>query len=120
MAPLVSVTSIEYVDGAGATQILATTEYAVIDAGSTTGPGRIVPAYGKSWPATRGMPNDVTIEFVAGYGAAADVPIQIQWAILLILGELYTRREAAIAGATIMQVPYNAEALMLPYVVHGF
>src|SRR5688500_11691380 len=41
-APLVSVTSIQYVDPSGVTQVLANTEY-LVDAQSQ--PGRITPAY---------------------------------------------------------------------------
>lgn len=118
--PLVSVTSIQYVDIDEATQTLATTEYAVLNAGAHIKPGRIVPAYNKSWPSVRGMPNDITIRFVAGYGAASSVPPQLRWAVLLILSELYARRESAIVGSTIMEVPYSASALMAPYVVHSF
>jgi uncharacterized phiE125 gp8 family phage protein len=119
-APLVSVSSIQYVDGAGATQTLAASGYQVADAASHTVPGRIVPAYGQAWPATRGMPNDITVQYVAGYGGASAVPPQIRWAILLILGELYARRESAIAGTIITKVPYSAEALLMPFVVHAF
>jgi uncharacterized phiE125 gp8 family phage protein len=120
-APLSSVTYIKYIDGTGVLQTLAVSEYEVVDAGSTSGPGRIVPAYGKSWPAVRGLPNDVTVRFVAGYGASADtVPAPIKWAVLLILAELYARRESALVGAPIVSVPYSAEALLLPYVLHGF
>lgn len=117
--PLVSVTSIQYVDEAGITQALAASDYTVSDIGASVMPGRIDPAYGKSWPSPRGMPNDITVQFVAGYGGASAVPQQIRWAILLILGELYARRESALVGATIVKVPYSAEALLLPYVVHA-
>lgn len=111
-APLVSVSSIQYVDGDGATQTLATTEYTV-DAKSD--PGRITPAYGKSWPNTRWQMNAVIITFVAGYGNAAAVPYQIKQAMLLVLGELYERREAAIAGTIINEVPLGVRALLMPY-----
>lgn len=62
--PLVSVTHIKYIDTDGATQTLATTEY-VVDAASA--PGRVMLAYLKSWPVTRGRPQAVTIRFVCGY-----------------------------------------------------
>lgn len=112
LAPLASVANIQYIDGNGDTQTLASTEYTV-DANSE--PGRITPAYGKFWPVTRYQINAVTITFVAGYGDAADVPTPIKQAILLIIGELYARREAAIAGAPIMEVPLGVKALLMPY-----
>lgn len=117
LSPLRSVSSIQYVDGQGDTQTLATTEYQV-DASST--PGRIQPAYGKAWPATRPQMNAVTVTFVAGYGDAVDVPQQVKQALLLIIGEYYARREHAIVGAPIFEVPFSAKALLMPYVVHGF
>lgn len=114
MAPLASVTSIQYVDGNGDTQTLALTEYTV-DAKSD--PARITPAYGKSWPATRYHINAVTITFTAGYGTASAVPSPIKQALLLVLAEMYERREAAIAGAPIIEIPLGVKALLMPYVV---
>jgi len=119
LPPLVSVTSISYVDTAGNTVVWSSTEYAVLDAGALTAAGRIVPAYGKSWPSVRGLPNDITVRFVAGY-AAASVPDEIRWGMLLIIGELYERRETALVGAVINTVPLSAEYLLSPYRVMGF
>jgi uncharacterized phiE125 gp8 family phage protein len=55
-------------------------------------PGLICFAYGKSWPATYPETNAVRIRFVAGYGAAADVPCEIKHAILLKVADLYEYR----------------------------
>ncbi len=112
MAPLISVTSIQYVDGEGTTQTLASTEYTV-DAKSE--PGRITPAYGKSWPTTRYQMNAVTITFQAGYGAAAAVPSPIKQAVLLVIGEMYAHREASMVGAPIVELPLGVKALLMPY-----
>jgi uncharacterized phiE125 gp8 family phage protein len=62
--PLRGVTSITYLDAAGASQTLAGADYLVDLARQ---PGLVVPAYGVSWPATRGVVNDVTVRFNAGY-----------------------------------------------------
>jgi uncharacterized phiE125 gp8 family phage protein len=60
--PLVSVTSITYVDTSGTTQTLSTSVYSV-----NTAEGRIHLAYGQSWPATRcGYEDRVTVRFIAG------------------------------------------------------
>lgn len=95
--PLQSVTSINYIDANGATQILASTEYQVIKNELV---GRIVPAYGKSWPTTRDDPAAVTVRMVAGYGAAADVPASIKAWMLISIATLYDQREAIMQGAT--------------------
>jgi uncharacterized phiE125 gp8 family phage protein len=112
--PLQSVDAITYVDVAGATQTLATDQYTV-----TSGqPAKIVPAYGKVWPPTLDVPEAVTIEFTAGYGAAADVPAAIKAAILLHIGTLYRDREAT--GEALSDLPMGYHALLAPYRVWGF
>ena len=64
--PLTEVSSIIYVDTAGDTQTLAATEYTVDKYPEIS---RIIPAWTKSWPATRGIPNSVTVTAVCGYAA---------------------------------------------------
>src|SRR4051812_27723432 len=74
-APLISVTSVSYVDANGDTQTWATSNYSVdAPAGSEARPGRIVPGYTVSYPTIRAIENAVTVRFVAGYGAASAVP----------------------------------------------
>ncbi len=113
-----SITSVKYIDTAGVEQTLAGTEY-LLDAASE--PGWVTPAYDKAWPETRAVPNAVKVRYVAGYGAtAADVPQIIRHAILLIIGELYERRENAIVGVVIGVVPFSAMALLSPYRIVRF
>lgn len=108
-APLRSVTSIQYVDGDGDTQTLSADQYQV-DAHSE--PGRIVPAYGLSWPATRCQLNAVTIVYAAGYGDADDVPATTKHAIKLLLGHLFENREAVVTGTISKTVEFALEALL--------
>lgn len=82
LPPLQSVSTITYVDTAGATQTLAADQY-LVDAVSQ--PARIAPAYGVSWPSTRDQANAVKVRFIAGYGAAAAVPACVkQWMLVKI------------------------------------
>lgn len=114
--PLLSVTSVTYVDGAGATQTLATTEYTV-DTDAFV--GRVFLKYGKTWPATRDEPNAVTITFRAGYGTVAgSVPQAIRSAILLQVADLYEHRESAFVGTTHTANP-TAMQLLAPYLVRS-
>jgi uncharacterized phiE125 gp8 family phage protein len=62
--PLIEVLSVQYVDTAGVPQTLATTEYQV---DALDEPGRLRPAFGKYWPATRWQLGAVTITYNAGY-----------------------------------------------------
>ena len=86
-SPVQSVSSVQYVDTGGTTRTLtATTDY-VVDTNAK--PCRIIAAYAKYWPATRGHIGDVTVTYVAGYGAAAAVPDDIKLAILLKAAQQY-------------------------------
>lgn len=89
--PLISITSVVYVDSSGVTQTLASGDY-LVDAVSQ--PGRIAPAYGCSWPSTREQLAAVTITCLCGYGTAADVPRRVKQAILLGVGSMWEHREA--------------------------
>lgn len=71
--PLLSVVSVKYIDNDGAQQTLAANKYTV-DANSF--PGRIVPAYGESWPSTRSVPSAVAVRFIAGYATPFTVTDQ--------------------------------------------
>lgn len=93
LAPVISVTSVTYLDTDGASQTLATTEYEV-DAGPAL-PVVIHRQYQKTWPRVQASRLPVTVRFVAGYGTnATDVPLPIRQAIKLLIGDLYTNREA--------------------------
>ncbi len=91
MTPVQEVSSISYIDTNGDTQTLAASKYTV-DWKST--PARIVPAYGLSWPSTRGEPNAVTVQFIAGYGdgATPGIPERVLQAMRLALTTGYALR----------------------------
>lgn len=90
---LVSVSTVQYVDGAGVLQTLAGTEYTVDVADGEKKAGRIMPAYGKVWPTTRDEPNAVRVTYIAGYSSAANVPELIKTAIRMTAAEMYAHRE---------------------------
>lgn len=108
--PLSSVTSIAYLDTAGASQTLTvTTDYVAY---SVHEPGIITPAYGTSWPSTYPVPQAVTIAYVGGYGSAAtNVPMQIRQAVLIIVGEMYQARENM---GVLQGIPEAAKELLWP------
>lgn len=106
--PLVSVTSVQYVDTDGATQTFSSSNYSVL---TTPTPGRISLGYEKSWPDTREQDEAVTITYVAGYGAAESVPASIKQAILMLVGHWYERREASSVVA-VTPVPMAVDSLL--------
>ncbi len=92
IAPLLSVTSIAYIDAAGATQTWSASQYT---SGRFNNTAFIVPKIGYTWPSGLAkMPNAVTITYDAGYGTKSDnIPEPIKQAILLNVGWLYENRE---------------------------
>ncbi len=98
LPPMVSVTSITYLDVDGDSQTLATSEYRVLNAATPTAQGRIELAFGSSWPSTRAVEQAVTITYVAGYGARNDVPEYIRHLILVMVKMLFDEREPMTAA----------------------
>lgn len=93
---LASVTSIIYKDYAGTeTTMTVTTDYLVETNSDMI--GRIVLPYGESWPSFTAWPSKpITIKFVCGWTAAADIPYAIKAALKLICTDLYENREGRI------------------------
>lgn len=112
--PLQSVSSITYVNTEGTTATLATTVYQ-IDTNSE--PGRIMPAFGQSWPSTRSdIYNAVTIRFIAGYATTTTsqedaVPDGIKQAIKYHVNHMFEHREPLVLGTITSKVPDTIENL---------
>jgi uncharacterized phiE125 gp8 family phage protein len=101
LPPLQQVTEIRYVDSAGATQTLDSSAYVVAGVG---GSGRIVPAVGKSWPATRCQPDAVQVDFTAGFGESwNDVPEDLRAAVVLLTVAAYDGCTSDAAAAILMR-----------------
>lgn len=62
--PLRAVQSITYLDGANATQTLASSAYRVLGVGDK---GIIEPAYGTVWPSTLDVREAITVKYTAGF-----------------------------------------------------
>jgi len=108
---LVSISSVKYVDGDGVTQTLSTGEY---QADTSSEPGKLRLAYGKSWPGTRCQWDAVKVCYIVGW-AVADVPGPIKSAIKLLVSQLYEHRTPEVVGATISPVQFAVKALLDPY-----
>lgn len=118
LPPLQSVTSISYVDTNGATQTLSSSLYQVVTNG--TWPARIVAAYSQTFPDVREQPNAVTVQFVAGYGTADDVPTPIGQAIRQMVEGWYRNRATEVVGKAVSPLSHGVDALLEPYRVRGF
>ncbi len=85
------VTHIKYIDTDGAQQTLSSALY---QTDLVSEPGRIIPAYSKTWPSTRNDLNAVEIQYIAGYGAAAtDIPQPIRQLVTGIAVDLFEHPE---------------------------
>lgn len=121
--PLLTVVFVKYVDTNGTLQTWASSNY-VVDApvGPQAARGRIVPAYGVSWPMTRDQLNAVTIRFTCGYGTTdASIPPRLKMAMLLDIGTLYEHREDVVVGQgyAITPFPMGAAQVYRSFKSHG-
>lgn len=112
--PVQAITSITYIDTAGATQTLSSSAYVLDPTGEE--PGFVLPAYGYTWPTTLDTAGAVTITFTCGYGAAAAVPDAIKTWIRMRVATLYRFRESIGAGMSMQEVPSrHLDGLLDPY-----
>jgi uncharacterized phiE125 gp8 family phage protein len=94
-APLISVTSIKYLDCNNKEQTLDPDEYIVSD----SAPGLITPV--NSWPETSDAGDSLRVVFVTGYSEPGESPMQsealpktIKTAMLMQIADMYENREA--------------------------
>lgn len=87
--PVTSVTSIGYLDTAGASQTLSTDVYGT---DLTSKQARIYRKYAQSWPEVYSQRDAITVTYVAGYADAASVPDEIKTAIYLMIADWYDNR----------------------------
>ena len=90
--PLLSVVDVTYIDSAGDSQTWASGDYDV-DTASLV--GRLLPAYGQVYPATRAQMNAVTVNFTAGDGAYAGQREDVKLLMKILVTESYLKRRYA-------------------------
>lgn len=106
-----SVTSIKYDDATGAERTLASSAYVVDTAPE---PGLIWPAYATVWPETRDNPGAVRVRYVVGV-EPRDVAADVKHALLMLVADLYERRESEITGTIVTPVQLAARTLLDPH-----
>lgn len=112
-APLVSITSVNYIDEAGAAQTLSASAYAAGNVGFDGAFGRVSLKPESSWPDLGDYPGAFSITFVAGYGAAAtSVPEGHRYAILALAAWWYEQRLPVNVGNIVNAVPHHLDALI--------
>ena len=88
---LQTIDSISYKNSVGTiTTLTVATDYITSIRGVV---GRVVPAYGKSWPSFTPYPLDaILITFTCGFGAASAVPEKVIQAMKLLISHWFTNR----------------------------
>lgn len=119
VGPIQSISWIKYYDTNDAVATYASTEY---DLDGLSNPPIIRQKYLRTWPSTTLRPtNPVEIQFVAGYGAAVDVPPRIKMAILQLVATLYRHPETVTVGnsaAIASLIPQHFTAFLESYKIH--
>lgn len=120
--PLIAVSSVAYIDTAGASQIMPASDY---DVDTTSTPGRLAPAFGVAWPAARDQLGAITVTYEAGYDDggspqdAARVPALAKHAIKHLAGHWYDQRAAVVVGTIPAEMPFAiavmVASLKVPY-----
>lgn len=115
---LIAISSITYVDYAGTTQTLSSTEY---QSDTDAEPARVAPIYGGSWPTARNQLASIRITYTAGYGAtAASVPDGIKQGIIALVGHYLENREATASGEPISSFVPVMRDILSEYIVHWY
>lgn len=116
MPPLVSVSAVEYLDGAGVLTTMSSSLYTVSTAENS--PGRIVLKSGSIWPLLAEEPDAVRVTFVAGYGAdASTVPEAIKEAISILVEDGWDSRGALVSSNDARQ---RARKVLAPVTLFEF
>ena len=110
LPPLASVTNIVYTDQDDADTTVDSSTYEV---DSVSYIGSIDLKIGESWPsAALARTNPIKITFVAGYGAAADVPENFKRAIYYMISQQYENREPILIGTIQSEMPFALGAML--------
>lgn len=111
-----SLTSVKYYDSDNVLQTLyssSDTSKLIVD--TLREPARLYPSPDNPYPSTYGRPDAVEIIFDAGWSTASDVPVALKQAMLLLVGDMYERREDYVK-----RFPTAAENMMNFYSVTQF
>jgi len=122
-SPLVSVSAFEFKDpdGGAWTAVPGSTYTVEVPGGKNPGRGRLLLAYGESWPEARSEPNSVRFTVAAGFGGSgSDVPEPIRLAIRQLVGTAYAHRESVVTGTIATAIPQTVEFLLSPFRLFEF
>lgn len=108
--PLQSVTHVKYYDVNGTQQTLGSSYYTF---STDHEPGRITLAYGYSWPVLRGIPDQIEIQYLCGYGLTpGEVPASYKLAMRQLVSHWNEHREPIVVGVIPSRVALTVDSLL--------
>lgn len=108
-----AVNSVKYTDTDSVESTWSDSDY-IVDTDSV--PGRVVLGYGETWPTDQLLHvNPIAVEFISGYGVAANVPVPLKQAIKLLVGHWFENREPVVVGERVYNIPLTVDSLIWPY-----
>lgn len=110
VAPLSSVSSVEYFDSAGVEQVLDSAIYEARGDGLTASVALIT---GKSWPSIQ-TGSRITVTAAVGYD---DVPDAVKHAMLLLISHWFDNRSASGSSS---EIPHGVDALLSNFRRYGY
>lgn len=110
--PVQSVSSVTTYDDADNGTVWASSNYRLSPGGQRS---RLAPTGSAAWPTYTRNTDGIVIEYVAGYGAASDVPAPIVEAIKMLVAHWYENREAEVIGKIPTELKVGVDALLRPY-----
>ena len=114
--PVATLTAVEYVDTAGATQVANTADFQLIPLND--GFAYVEPKAGKVWPSRASRPDALRITFTAGTDEGK-VPETIKNALRLLTGHFYKEREET-SVAPLREIPVGVDRLLDQHRVKRF
>ncbi|QTC88183.1 head-tail connector protein [Brevundimonas pondensis] len=105
LGPVQAIVSVQYVAADGVERTLDPAEYVLDDDAMDRAPGF-------AWPLLRGDPNGVRVRYEAGF---VEVPKPVKQAVLLLVGQWFSVREAVNVGNIVTEPPFAVRALLGPY-----
>lgn len=110
--PVISVSSVKYVDGDGLAQTLSSSAYAL---DLVSRPQWLVRVSDASWPATLDTVNAVYVDYVAGYQELPATHEDLKIAIQMLVANWFANPEAVNVGNITSEMPFGVQSLVSPY-----
>ena len=109
--PVSDITSVKFFDTSGSVSTWDSSRYFIGKANV----GYIAPVNGELWPYLYNYDNEITVEYIAGYGDTHEsVPPSVKAAIMYLVGHFFANREPIVVGTAILanKVPFTLQYIL--------